>query len=210
MGRQQWGRSGELRRLLATEAARLLAEDAASDYLQAKRKAALRYGVSERRGGFPTNTEIEAALVEHQRLFKADSQPVELHYLRESALKAMRLFRDFTPRLVGPVLAGTASMNSGIQLHLFASTAELVVLFLIDHDIPFETKERRFRDGNGEAFMVPEYRFMAGDARIDAAVFPETAIRRAPQSPVDGRPMQRAAIKDLERMLDESDEESMT
>jgi hypothetical protein len=201
MGRQQWGRSSELRRLLATEAARLLAEDSATDYLQAKRKAALRYGVSERDNAFPTNAEIESALVEHQRLFLADTQPRELRHLRESAIQAMRLFRDFSPRLVGPVLAGTASTNSGIQLHLFADAPELLVMFLLDRDIPFDTAERRFRDADGNLFMMPEYRFMAGDVEIAAAVFPEKGIRRAPLSPVDGRPMQRAAIKDVETLL---------
>ena len=203
MGRQQWGRGGDLRRLLATEAARLLAEDAATDYLQAKRKAAERYGVSERDSGFPTNSEIELALVEHQRLFQGDSQPEVLRQLRHSALQAMKLFRDFSPRLAGPVLSGTANANSDVQLHLFADAPELVVMFLIDQEIPFETKERRFRDGNGEQFSVPEYRFMAGDVRIDAAVFPETAIRRAPLSPVDGRPMQRASQRDVEELLEE-------
>lgn len=201
MGRQQWGRSSELRRLLATEAARLLAEDAATDYLQAKRKAALRYGVSERHGGFPTNTEIEAALVEHQRLFKSDTQPRELRQLRESALQAMLLFRDFSPRLVGPVLSGTASANCSVQLHLFADAAEMVVMFLIDQEIPFDTRERRFRDRNGEAFVVPEYSFVAGDIRIDIAVFPEDGIRQAPTSPVDGRPMQRAPLRDVEQLV---------
>ena len=191
-----------MRRLLATEAARLLAEDEASDYLQAKRKAAERYGVSERDGGFPTNTEIEAALVEHQRLFQGDSQPNELRRLREAAVQAMKLFRDYSPRLAGPVLSGTANANSGVQVHLFSDSPELVVMFLIDHEIPFDTREHRFRDGNGEQFTVPEYRFLAGDVRIDAAVFPETAIRRAPLSPVDGKPMQRAALKDVEQLLD--------
>lgn len=204
MAKQQWGRGNDLRRLLATEAARLLAEDAATDYLQAKRKAAERYGVSERDSGFPTNSEIEIALVEHQRLFQGDTQPATLLRLRKAALQAMKLFRDFSPRLAGSVLRGTANANSDVQLHLFVDAPELVVMFLIDQEIPFETRERRFRDASGEPFSVPEYRFMAGDVRIDAAIFRETALHHAPLSPVDGRPMQRASLRDVQALLDDA------
>lgn len=143
MGRYRGSRDGELRRLLANEAARLIAEDGMNDFRQAKRKAALRFGVSERDGGFPTNQEIETALTEYRRLFQADTHPHELRRLREAARQAMLLFRDFQPRLVGPVLRGNAGRHSDVQLHLFEDTPERVAMHLIDREIPFETLERR-------------------------------------------------------------------
>lgn len=198
------GRNNELRKLLANEAARLIAEDGVRNFLQAKRKAALRYGVSERDSGFPTNQEIEAAVSEYQRLFQADTQPQALRELREAARQAMLLFRGFDPRLVGPVLQGNASRHSDVQLHLFADAPELVVMHLLDRDIPFETLERRFRLTGGDIVNVPIYRFIAGDVRIEAAVFPAAGIRHAPTSPTDGKPMRRAALKEVEILLDEA------
>lgn len=201
MAKHRGGRGDDLRRLLANEAARLIAEDGVRDYLQAKRKAALRFGVSERDGGFPTNQEIEAAVTEYQRLFQADRQPQVLHQLRTAARQAMRLFADFQPRLVGSVLHGNATAHSSVQLHLFADVPERVVMHLIDRDIPFETADRRFRFASGTQQDVPTYRFVAGDVPIEAAVFSADGLRQAPASPLDGKPMKRAGLADVEALL---------
>jgi len=50
----------------------------------------------------------------------------------------MRLLADFQPRLVGPVLTGTATPHTDISLHLFAETPETVTLRLADRGIPSE------------------------------------------------------------------------
>lgn len=203
MGRNRNSRSAEMRRLLANEAARLIAEDGVPDFLQAKRKAAFRYGVSERDSGLPTNQEIETALIEYRRLFQAESHPQELRRLRLAARQAMLLFGDFQPRLVGGVLRGDAGRHSTVQLHLFVDAPERVVMHLIDRDIPFDTTERRIRQVSGESGSVPAYRFVAGEIAIEAAVFAPDDIRQAPASPVDGKPMKRANIAELESLLDE-------
>src|SRR5260221_4973041 len=65
-------RAEDLRRALAQEAARIMAEHGIEDFLQAKRKAADRLGVNDV-AGLPKNIEIEAALRAHQRLFGRDS-----------------------------------------------------------------------------------------------------------------------------------------
>lgn len=202
MAKNRLGRGGDMRRLLANEAARLIAEDGVRDYLQAKRKAALRFGVSERDGGFPTNQEIEEAVAEYQRLFQAETQPQALRELRKAARQAMRLFEDFQPRLVGPVLTGNANRHSPVQLHLFADAPERIVMHLIDRDIPFETGERRFRQTVEQAVTVPVYRFVAGKTGIEAAVFPLTGIRQSPLSPLDGKPMRRANLGEVEGLLE--------
>lgn len=202
MGKHRWGRGGDLRRSLAVEAARLIAEEGIRDYLKAKRKAALRFGVSERDGGFPTNREIEEAVGEYQRLFQSETQPRKLRELREAARQAMLLFREFEPRLVGPVLAGNAGEHAVVQLHLFADAPERVVLHMIDREIPFETSEKRFKYTNGQFEEVPSYRFVAGDVPIEAAVFSGVGVRQSPASPVDGKPMQRANLAEVEGLLD--------
>ena len=45
---------------------------------------------------------------------------------RSIALSAMEILSPFSPRLVGPVLHGTAAANSAINLHVFSDTPELV------------------------------------------------------------------------------------
>lgn len=204
MAKKRNGRGNDLRRMLAVEAARLMAEHGIRDFLQAKRKAAARFGVSERDGGFPTNQEIDDALLEHRRLFEADSHPGELRKLRKAARQAMLMFAGFQPRLVGSVLRGDAGKHSDVQLHLFADSPERVVMHLLERNIPFEDMERRFRHVNGDVLSVPAYRFVAGDVGVEAAVFAANDIRQAPASPLDGKPMRRASLAELDVLLQET------
>ena len=189
-----------VRTLLAQECARLMAEEGIKDFLTAKRKAVARLGVSKR-ALLPGNAEIEQALVEYQRLFKADEQPLHLKRLRQAALEAMRFLARFRPRLVGAVLNGTAGPHADVNLHLFADTPEEVALFLLEHAIPFETLERRLRLGNGEYAHFPVFGFGAGGINIDLTVFGLDAEREAPRSPVDGRPMRRAGLAEVQALL---------
>ncbi len=193
----------QMRQRIAMEAARILADSGLSDFHAAKRKAAVRLGAPDTRN-LPRNTEIEQALVEYQRLFQGETQPSRLRQLRESAREAMRFFADFQPRLVGPVLSGSANGHSEVQLHLFAGAAEDVVFFLMDQNIPFKESEKRLRYSRDDSATFPVYRFVAGEVAIELTVLPLDGLRQAPRSPVDGRPMQRATLSVVEGLLAES------
>lgn len=196
-------RAEQLRRALAMEAARIMSEQGIDDYRLAKRKAAERLGATDI-SVLPKNTEIEAALVERQRLFEADTHSSVLKSARRTALQAMRLLQKFEPRLVGPVLSGTASAHSEINLHLFAEGSEPVALHLVEHGIPHQIAERRLRYEPDRVVAYPVVRFVAGNREIDAVVFPLNGIRQSPASPVDGRPMRRADNAEVESLLDDA------
>jgi hypothetical protein len=195
-------RGEHLRRALAQEAARIMSEQGIEDYLVAKRKAAQRWGAVDA-SVLPKNSEIEAALAEHHRLFGAQKHAATLRQLRQTALQAMQMLQEFEPRLVGPVLSGTASEHTDITLHLFAEMPEAVSLHLMDVQVPFESAQRRFRYEPDRVVSYPAFRFVAAGQLIDAVVFPIDGIRQAPPSPVDGRPMQRADAANLEVLLGE-------
>jgi len=194
-----------MRRAIAQEAARIMSEHGIDDYLLAKRKAAERLGVTDG-ATLPKNTEIEAALVEYQRLFAADTHSQSLRDQRRAALLAMQLLQEFEPRLVGPVLAGTATTHADVDLHLFADRAEAVTLKLMDQGIPHELVERRVKMFTDRSVNFPAVRFEAGAHTIDATVFPRDGIRQAPFSPVDGRPMRRAGHAELQALMEEIEE----
>lgn len=195
-------REAQLRQHVANEAARIMVEQGSRDFGQAKRKAAARLGMDPRHG-LPGNPEVETALEEYLHLFRADTQPGELRRLRHAAVEAMRLFSGFRPRLVGPVLKGTADEFSAVHLHLFAATPEQVDIELMERGIPFDHDSRTVRLAGGGTATYPLYRFVAGDITIELTVFPPEGLRQAPLSPVDGRPMQRAALDKVEAMLQE-------
>ena len=193
-----------LRRALAQEAARLMAEHGIHDFLVAKRKAAERLGVIDGVALLPKNSEIESALAEYQRLFRGASHLEALEAQRRAALAAMRYLREFAPRLVGPVLSGTATEYTEVQLHLFAERVESVTLKLLDGGIPHELTEKRLKLNAELVRPFPGVRFEVDDQPIEATVFPTDGIRQAPMSPVDGRPMRRADAGEVEALLERS------
>jgi hypothetical protein len=197
-------RGDNLRRALAQEAARIMAEHGIRDFLVAKRKAAERFGVGDGAALLPKNSEIEEALAAYQRLFRGASHLEALHAQRSAALSAMRYLREFEPRLVGAVLSGTATEHSEVQLHLFADRAESVTLKLIDQGIPHEVTERRVKLNAERIRAFPGVRFEMDEQSIEATVFPPEGIRQAPVSPVDGRPMRRANALEVEALLERS------
>ena len=200
MTRRPNPRADLLRQAVAEEAARIMREQGVDDFLLAKRKAAERLGVTDA-SILPRNTEIEAALVAHQRLFAADRHEADLAAMRRSALEAMRLMSDFQPRLVGPVLTGTASAHSEINLHLFTESPEAVSIRLEERGVPHEVLERRLRYERDRVVTYPALRFVAGRQTVDAVAFPLDGIRQAPPSPVDGKPMRRASAAEVEALL---------
>ena len=205
MTRRASQRTDDSRYLLAQEAARILAEEGVHDFLSAKRKAAERLGFNTRSLHLPTNLEVEQALVVHQRLFRANSQSIHLRQLRETAREAMCMLNGFEARLVGQVLSGTVSDHAIIYLHVFSDAPEQVAIFLMEKNIPYEVSARKLKSGAGMQREYPVYRFVAGNIPIELTVFSVDGIREAPASPLDGRPMRRASLRDLDALLAVSD-----
>ncbi len=196
-------RTHERRRSLAHEAARLMAEGGIRDYHQAKLKAAQRLGIFDD-ASLPRNREIEDALREYQRLFQRDNL-VALRARREAALRALEFFREFDPRLVGPVLEGTADARSAVALHLHSDDPEAVHRQLDQHAIPAESRTRRVRLDRERSEDVPVWVFSAEGLSFDLTVLPHDVLRQAPLSGIDEKPMRRASAAQLRQML--ADEE---
>jgi hypothetical protein len=200
MPRRNSPRSENLRRAVAQEAARVMAEHGIQDFRAAKRKAAERFGITEE-GALPSNLEIEASLAAYQRLFVADTHGVTLRAQRRAALRAMRTLEAFSPRLVGAVLTGTATAHTDVQLHVFVDNPEAVAISLLDRGVGHDVGEHRMRL-DAERFQIyPSVRFELDEHTILVTVFPVDGIRQTPVSPVDGRPMRRADLSELEALL---------
>lgn len=179
------------RQMLAQEAARIIVEQGVQDYRLAKTKAAERLGMTDR-GSLPGNGEIEAAVSEHLQIFGREQHVTLLKSLRQAALAAMEILSPFSPRLVGPVLHGTAGASSAINLHVFSDTPELIALRLDEIDLPYRPYERRLKSRRDRAETYAGFRFLQDEASVEATVFPIDGMRQAPISPVDGKPMTRA------------------
>jgi hypothetical protein len=189
-----WGRSGVIE-----EAARIVCVELLTDYRQAKRKAAQRLGLPPN-APLPDNAAIHAAVIDYQRLFGGEEYLHQLQALRATALSAMRLLAEFSPRLVGAVVSGAVTAAHRVQLHVFSDAAEAVDVALLNRRIDFEPGERVYRVGDGREQSIPLLRFEIDGCGIDVAVFEDDERRRAPLNPLDGRPFQRLDYAAAERL----------
>lgn len=185
---------------LVQQAARLMAVDGITSFALAKQKAAQQLGVKDPRR-WPENCEIERALAGYQRLFQGNDQEAKIARFRQAALEAMRLLAAFQPRLVGPVLSGTATESCGVCLHVFTDTAEELSFAFAEYGICYRSADRRLRLDSKRSQSYPAHSFFAGEIPFEVIVFPLKGLRQAPLSPVDGRPMPRADIVALEKLL---------
>ena len=197
-------RTRERRHRLAHEAARLMAESGIRDFHQAKLKAAARLGIHDD-ASLPRNREIEDALREYQRIFLGQGQARALRQRREAAARALEFLAPFEPRLVGPVLDGTADTTSPVLLHAYTDDADAVARFLDEHGIPAEPRERQLRLDRERRADLPVWVFGAEDLAFDITVLPLHALRQAPLSSVDERPMRRASLAQLRQLLAEDE-----
>jgi hypothetical protein len=191
-----------LREQIAQLAARLIAEDGIDDWGLAKKKAARTLGLTEAHC-LPTNAELEAALLEYQRIFDEDGQREELHWLRSQALDLMDLFERFHPHLVGPVLSGAIGKYPTIHLHLFTDDEKAIEWFLLKEAIPYDPSQRRVFIG-GAASTVPCFELNVEGTDVHLVQF-ITADRHQPvQLSAEGRPMARAGRASLASKLDDT------
>lgn len=192
---------GATRQAVAAEAARLLATGDETTMGAAKRRAASMLG-ADRRGDQPGNLEIQAALAEHQRLFEPEALEARLDFLRREAVNAMIYLEAFRPRLVGPVLYGTACDYTPVTLHVFTDEPEAVMRRLMELGVRIDTDERdvRYPDGSQRTRIV--YQFERGEAAFDLVVMPEIETRNPPASGIDGRPAVRATLAEVKSLIE--------
>ena len=180
------------KREVAAEAARIMATEGQRNYLAAKKKAAARLGFSGALA-LPSNKDVENELKSYQSLYGGNGRQEHLNRLREAALEAMDFLVAFQPKLVGPVLDGTADCHSRVSLHVFSEIPDEVGLFLAENGIPFREESRRIRWHTGShkdlALLVTE----AGDVTVELCLYQTIDLRQPPPSPVDGRPQRRAS-----------------
>ena len=122
---------------IAATAARMVVEEGL-EYGPAKRRAAKQLGLPNRTP-LPDNDMLEAEVRDYIELFCSDTQPAQLHALRELALVWMERLVVYRPHLGGAVWHGTATRLSDIHLQLFCDDSKSAEIALIDHNVQYAT-----------------------------------------------------------------------
>jgi len=183
----------EMRRLIAYEAARLIAGDGSLDYGTAKRKAARQLGAPESRA-LPDNLEIEEALRSYQSLYQGDKQRDRLSNLRQLAMEYMTLLEAFDPHLTGPVLNGTAGPHSEINLQLFWDDEKELEFFLLKRRIDYVRGEARLGQTSYPSFRIHDER-----GTLELILYPRATLGQLKRTQADGtlRRMRLPQVKSL-------------
>ena len=202
MSRKLNGRPDHQRFAIANEAARIIQEEGLSDCRSAKEKAVERLGLSAGGTRLPSNEEIDKALAERLRIFHGADHCQLLTEFRRAALSVLHALKMHHARLVGPVLNGTVTDYSTIDLHLFNDLPESIEATFDALGFGHRPTLIRHRFRRGETERFPGYRFRTGDFEYTATVFSLKHRRLSPLSPIDGKPMPRAGIREVEALLD--------
>jgi len=190
----------QTRREIAAEAARIMVTQAQNNFRIAKQKAAERLGISKS-VALPSNVEVEAALRAYQGFYGGAQHTHHIQKMREIALRVMRSLESFCPRLVGPVLEGTANKHAQISLHVFNDPPDAVAIHLLEHGLNFHAAQRKIHWHDGSYRLVPLLVIDAEGITVELALFSQVDLRQAPLSPVDGRPQKRAPLTEVECLL---------
>ena len=113
----------------------------------------------------------------------------------------MRALEPYCPRLVGPVLEGTADRHSRVSLHLFNDPPDAVAIHLEEKGLSYRQEERKIRWHDGSHRLIPLLVADADGIAIEMALFNSVDLRQAPPSPVDGKPQKRAPLAEVECLL---------
>jgi hypothetical protein len=186
---------GNLRRSIAIQAARLIAEEGIDDFAFAKRKAARQLGVPER--DLPTNAEVEEELASWRRLYRDEDDDERLTQMRAAALDVMRQFAQFRPYVTGAVVDGLGDAFSELELEVFADSAKDVEIFLLGLGLAYEHRETR-RSGHDapEALLVFDW----GEVPVKLAIYSHLA-ERTPHRPHAGMVQERMRLEAFEALL---------
>ena len=193
-------KTSQIRRIIAAEAARIMSTQSLFNYRVAKQKAIERMGINLRTT-MPSNAEVESELRAYQGIYGGQRHIRHLQKMRGVALSVMRSLESFYPRLVGPVLEGTADENARVSIHVFNDPPDAVVIHLLDKGLVFRNEQRKIRWHDGSYRQVQLLVTVAQGIEVELTLFNRMELRQAPPSPVDGRPQKRAPLSEVEYLL---------
>ena len=194
----------QIRQQLAKEAARLMYEEAVSQYFDAKRMAAKRlFGQSGKKGmqyrpkDLPSNGEISIEIAKLVELLEDDREEI-LSAMRATALILMKTLEPFHPRLIGSVSTGRVRKGSDIDLHIFTDDIEELEQHLNNLQWQFDKKQVVIQ--HGKEFVEYTHIYVEADFPVELSVYPLQELRVTGRSSTDLKPIKRLKIADVERL----------
>lgn len=184
-------------RRFAEEAARFMAAGSEDEYLHAKERAMLMLGLSPQTR-LPSNKKIRTWV---RRITEEELGPDEvsrrLAKMREIACAIMSVIENADPFLIGSTLSGEIRLTSDIDMHAYSDDFEELISLLAEwgyDQIEVELVENRKGSFVHLKWIEEEY-------PVEITIYPWSERDRILMSSVTGRPMKRADIIAVRRLV---------
>ncbi len=195
-------RQSQVRDTIAREAAKWMSTHGIVDFESAKRRAVKSLGITRIDTNIlPSHQQVQQALITYQQLFIDPHREQNLITLREKAYRAMLILKSFDPHLIGMVLDGSATTHANIELHVFSSTSEEVIIHFINLNIAYESTEQRIQLLDKQFKTFPVVRFYLADSAIDAIIFPEKTLKYHARCQIHGKAIERANLDEVRALV---------
>ena len=196
MGSRQ--RRGELRRLVAREAAWLLYTRQAHEYKMAKEEAARTLGARV----LPSNLEVALELDRLADELEGPARAERLVQMRREALAIMRVLADLGPRLIGSVWRGIAHKGSDIDIEVFCDEPGRVEELLREAGYRLVGKELVEKQEGRRLVASYHLRLVLPSGReAEVIVRPRTEQGRARRCEIFGDLLRGLSLRELEELL---------
>ena len=134
---------------VANLAAQLIMEEGIKDYLYAKKKAAKSLGINEN-ANLPTNSQIDKAIDEFNKIFNPNIDIEFLQQFKTQALEVMSIFKNFKPHLMNQLSQGVIPKFPEIKINLFADNLKDVEYVLLNSELSYDFKEVKMNAKGGK------------------------------------------------------------
>ncbi len=194
--------SDKLRRQIVFESARLMYFRQESEYYRAKMKAARKLCRGwVKPSDLPSNAEIRQEIQRFAGLHEGDSRLDHLLQMRLDALRLMRLLERFKPRLIGSTLTGHVRHGSDIDLHVFTSSVDAVVMTLQDEGYDCEVERKRVRKHGEERVFTHIH--IRDRFPVEITCYTADLVSYRFKSSITGTTLERASIAEFEQCIAE-------
>ena len=141
--------SKKIKLSVANLAAQLIMEEGIKDYLYAKKKAAKSLGINEN-ANLPTNSQIDKAIDEFNKIFNPNIDIEFLQQFKTQALEVMSIFKNFKPHLMNHLSQGVIPKFPEIKINLFADNLKDVEYVLLNSQLSYDFKEVKMNNKEGK------------------------------------------------------------
>lgn len=194
--------NAKLRRQIVFESARLMYRREEKEYYRAKLKAARTICQGwVKPSDLPSNAEIRDEIQRMAYLFEGDQRHDNLREMRIEALRLMRLLAVFKPKLIGSTLTGHVRQGSDIDIHVFTSSVESIVMALNQEGMTFDVEHKRVRKHGEERVFTHIH--IQDRYPIELTVYPAEKVAYVFKSSITGKAIERASVAELEQLLRE-------